>query len=304
MSGNLRFGVLTIQNVPWQKMVERWQSIEELGFNNVWLMDHFVMFTQPATPLFESWTLLAGLATQTRNIRIGVLVTGIPWRNPAWLARQALTVDHLSYGRLEIGLGAAIPSEPAYKMTGIADWKPRERVARFREYVEIVDQLLREEVTTYEGHYYQLQDAAMKPAPVQRPRPPFVIGAVGPVMLSIAANYADTWNTFGGFTGSFEEKLEAARKQIALLDDYCARIGRDPKTVRRSYLVFEPEAIIHQGALSAFSSVEAFESIVERLINIGMSEFIFYYPFVDEQIPMFVHIAEEVIPKLREKYNK
>ena len=299
MNQELRFGVLTIQTVSWEKMVERWQSIEALGFDSVWVMDHFAMGTEPTMPLFEAWTLLAGLATQTNRIRIGVLVTGIPWRNPAFLARQALTVDHLSHGRLELGLGAGLAGDPAHAMTGIEDWAPRERVARFREYVEIGDQLLRNEVTTYQGRYYQLKEAAMNPAPVQQPRPPIVIGAMGSAMLKIAARYADTWSSFGGFKGTFAEKLEETRRRNALLDDYCGEIGREPQTIRRSYLVFEPEAIMRQGAMTIFNSVEAFQDVVKRLTDVGITEFILYYPFIDEQLPIFEQIAKEVIPKLR-----
>lgn len=160
MNTELRFGVLTPPSVRWEQMVKRWQTIEALGFDSVWVPDHFVDFRQPRTPRFEAWTLLAGLATQTTRIRIGTLITAMPFRNPAFLARQALTVDHLSQGRLELGLGTGASGEidPSYAMTGIDDWAPPERVARFREVVEIVDQLLRNEVSTYQGRYYQLKD--------------------------------------------------------------------------------------------------------------------------------------------------
>lgn len=295
MNQKLRFGIITLQNVSWEKQVERWQYIESLGFDAVWLADHFVNPYQPSEPWFEAWTLLAGLATQTTRIRIGTLITPITWRNPAFLARQALTVDHISHGRLDIGLGTGVSGrDVSHKMTGIEDWTPSERVARFREVVEIIDQLLRNRVTTYLGRYYQLRDATMAPSPIQKPRPPITIGAMGSDMLKHVARYADTWNSFGGSPDmSMEEKLEKTRQRNALLNEYCAEMGRDPQTLRRSLLVFLPEAEI------VFDSVDAFLDVVQRYRDVGITEFIFYYPFSDKQLPTFERIARDIIPKLQ-----
>jgi len=297
MNQELRFGIITLQNVAWEKQVEHWQYIEALGFDTVWLADHFVNPYRPSEPWFEAWALLAALATQTIRIRIGTLVTPIAWRNPAFLARQALTVDHISHGRLELGLGAGSGGrDVSHAMTGIQDWAPHERVARFGEVVEIIDQLLRNKVTTYQGRYYQLRDATMVPAPVQKPRPPITIGALGPAMLKHVARYADTWNSYGGPANmSKEEKMEKTRQRNALLDKYCAQIGRDPQTLRRSFLVYMPEAE------TIFDSVEAFLDVVKCYRKIGITEFIFYYPLTDKQLPVFERIAREVIPKLRAK---
>ena len=121
--------------------------------------------------------LLAAAARETTRIRLATYVTQIPLRHPAMLARQALTVDHISGGRLEVGLGTGLTIDPAYDMIGIPNWEPKERVARFEEYVEIVDRLLSHETSSFEGRYYRIKDAAMNPRPVQRPRPPIVIAA-------------------------------------------------------------------------------------------------------------------------------
>lgn len=131
--------------------MRRWQFIESLGFDSVWLADHFVDPYQPDSPWFEAWTLLGALATETRTIRIGTLATSMPLRNPALLARQAITVDHISNGRLEVGLGAGVRRDPVHSMIGIENWFSAERVARFREAVEIVDRSLRGETVDYEG---------------------------------------------------------------------------------------------------------------------------------------------------------
>lgn len=195
LSHKLRFGIAFLPDTPWDEFVRRFQYIEELGFDIVGFGDHFAHFFFPNRIWFEAWTLLSAIATQTSKIRIGTLVTPFAWRNPAFLARQALTVDHISNGRLELGLGSGVRSDRSYEMTGIPNWGPRERVARLREYVEIVDRLLSNKVTNYEGRYYKIKEAEMSPRPVQKPRPPITIAAEGPGMLKLAARYADTWTT-------------------------------------------------------------------------------------------------------------
>ena len=295
MSTELRFGVLTSPSVPWEQMVELWQTIETLGFDSVWLPDHFVDLRQPQTPRFEAWTLLPALATQTTRIRIGTLVSAIPFRNPAFLARQALTVDHLSQGRLELGLGTGASGEmdASYAMTGIDDWPFSERVARFQEVVEIVDQLLCNEVSSYQGQYFRLQDTAMLPRPIQEPRPPLTIAAHGPKMLKIAAHHGDTWSSMGGFNLSPEELLAVTCQRNKTLDEYCSEIGRDPSTLRRSLLLWPPiREMVYQ-------SVDAFMDIVGPYIECGIDEFVLAYPTKDEQLPTFEQIATEGIAKLR-----
>jgi alkanesulfonate monooxygenase SsuD/methylene tetrahydromethanopterin reductase-like flavin-dependent oxidoreductase (luciferase family) len=294
MGQELRFGIITVQNLPWNEEVRRWQFIEALGFDSVWVADHFVDPYRPNSPWFEGWTLLAALATQTSRIRIGTLVTSIALRNPAMLARQALTVDHISNGRLELGLGTGVSWDPAYSMIGIENWRPRERVARFREAVEIVDRCLRNRVTTFKGQYYQLEDAVFMPRTMQQPRPPITIGATGLLMLRLAARYADAWNSVPGeWRTSPYKMLEDTRRRNQLLDDYCKEIGRDPQTLRRSLLVFGSDAE------TAFNSVDSFKKVVERYRNVGITEFIFYYPERDEQIPILKQVSKRIIPNLR-----
>jgi alkanesulfonate monooxygenase SsuD/methylene tetrahydromethanopterin reductase-like flavin-dependent oxidoreductase (luciferase family) len=296
MEQKLRFIVAAMQEVSWPEMIERWQYLELAGLDGIMLADHFVNFANPTAPWYEGWTMLAALATQTKTIRIGLL-SAIPWRNPAFLARQAMTVDHISNGRLELGLGAGAPGivDISYAMTGTPDWPPKERVDRFLEVVEIVDQLLRYPETTYTGHYYQIKGTIINPQPVQKPRPPLMIGGNGPRMLKIAAQYADTWNTFGGIDiKSFDEMLSLTCERNARLEKYCAEIGRDPTTLRRSVLIYTNEEYQR-----IYSVPGAFEEIVKRYQEIGITEIIFFYPFVPMLMPMFEHIVNEAIPRLR-----
>ena len=203
--------------------------------------------------------------------------------------------------RLELGLGTGLTIDPAYEMIGIPNWDGKERVARFKEYVEIVDKLLSNEVTSYDGEFYRVNDAVMNPRPIQKPRPPIVIAALGPVMLKHAARYADNWNSLS-FAESLEARLEETRGRISRIDENCAAIGRDPATLRRSYMMFDPESRAGGGLISYNKSEDVFVDTAERLIDLGISELGLYYPTKDEQRPVFERIATEVIPELKSKH--
>ena len=139
---SLRFGSGTLQRVPWTELIERWTFLEAVGFDTLWLTDHFSNPYGPDDPWFEGWTALTGLIAHTQHARLGVQVTNITYRNPALLARVALTADHISGGRLELALGPGGQASD-HAMTGTPFWDPPERVARFREFTHLVDQLLR-----------------------------------------------------------------------------------------------------------------------------------------------------------------
>ena len=215
------------------------------------------------------------------------------------LAREALTVDHISGGRLEVGLGTGLEIDPSYDAAGIPNCKAKERVARFREYVEIVDKLLSNEKTSFEGKYYQVKDAMMNPRPVQRPRPPIVIGALGPVMLKITAEFADNWNSLS-FLEDFDSQIEETRTRIDRIDAACDVLGRDPASLRRSFLMFDPGSRASGGAIAYYDSADSFAERAERLIELGITEIGLYFPTVDAQRPVFEKIASDVIPRLKD----
>jgi alkanesulfonate monooxygenase SsuD/methylene tetrahydromethanopterin reductase-like flavin-dependent oxidoreductase (luciferase family) len=299
LSHELRFGVFLIPNIPWEELVKRFMYLEELNFDIAGAGDTFVNFFIPSEPCFELWALTSAWAAKTNRIRMGMWVTAFPFRNPAFLAKQALTVDHISNGRLELGLGSGVRSDRSYEMTGIPNWGPRGRVARFREYVEIVDRLLRNEVTNYEGRYYKVKEAVMSPRPVQKPRPPITIAAHQPRMLKLAARYADTWNTLGR-----AERLEEIRRRNGLVDEYCREIGRDPRTLRRSYMFYYHGILEQSGIFDYYESEDAFREMVRPYIDMGITEILISYPCRDEQLPVFEKIARDVIPELKAEYKK
>jgi F420-dependent oxidoreductase-like protein len=284
MGQELKFGICTDQNMDWPTTVERWQYFERLGFDSIWDCDHYTQPSRPTGPYHEGWTLLAALAAVTERIRIGVLVSCNTFRHPALLAKEAITVDHISNGRLELGIGAGW-YVPEHEMFGIPFPPPGELTARFREAVEIVDSMCRNELTTYDGRYYQLKDAACRPQPIQQPRPPLMLGAHGPKMLRIVAEYGDGWNSFG--------TLEELKRRNEILDQHCADIGRDPTEISRS-LYGWASVMPHD----PWASAAAFEEVVGIYREIGINEFIIDQPD-QSRFPIVEQVATEVIPRLR-----
>jgi len=282
MARRFRFGICTDQNMTWDKTVERWQLFEKLGFESAWLCDHLIQPSRPTGPYFEAWTLLAGLAAETTKIRIGILVTSNTFRYPQIVAKMSTTIDHISNGRLEIGLGAGW-YEPEHTMFGIPFPETKELVSRFKEAVQVVDLMTREDTSSFDGEYYQLRDATSRPGSVQKPRPPLVLGAFGPRMLKIVAKYADVWNAFG--------TPQEMRERNQMLDDYCHEIGRDPETLDRSLYYWVPKA-----DLDPWASKDAFFSVLEPYVEAGVNQFILDQPG-DKQISQLDWVAAEVLPK-------
>ncbi len=298
MTHSVRFQTLILPNLGWDELLGRFRHAEDLGFDVATTGDHFCDWSNPPSPWFEMWSVLAGVAQATDRIRLAPCVAQIPLRNPAMLARQALTIDHISNGRLEVGLGLGLPIDPSYDMIGMENWTNPKRVAHFTEYVEIVDQLLSNEVTTYHGEHYQVNEATMNPRSPQTPRPPITVAALGPVMVKKAVAHADTWNTMS-FAETFDEQLAQTHERIAKAHTHCATIGRDPASLRISYNMFDPASRAGGGRISYYESVEAFESQAEQLLDLGVTELGLYYPMLAEQIPVFESIARDVFPGLR-----
>jgi alkanesulfonate monooxygenase SsuD/methylene tetrahydromethanopterin reductase-like flavin-dependent oxidoreductase (luciferase family) len=287
-SSDLRFGVLVLQDADFSILRERWRCVEELGFDYLFVADHARHTRERSNAWFDGWTTLAAMALETSTIRIGPLVANPILRPPTVLAKAAATVDHLSRGRLELGIGQGVERFD-HEETGTAYWSPGERAARFREYVEIVDGALRswEAPFSFEGGHYVAHDVTLAPAPMQRPRPPITVGGRSPTVLRVAAERADCWNTFGLTPTPTQEIVETTRRQNRELDERCAALGRNPAELRRSLVMWAP--------LDPWADPGAFERIVESFRNAGISEFIVMWP-PEDKAPLLERVAATIAP--------
>jgi len=214
------------QRMPWNEVASRARFADEAGFDGIWGFDHFQpMYGHGPGECFEGNTTLAALSGITSKARLGLLVTGMTYRHPSVLAAEAITIDHASGGRYELAYGAAW-FDAEHRALGIPFPPTGERVARFGEAVQVVKGLLTTDGFSFDGRYYQLQDATLHPRPVQQPHPPIWIGASGPRMLRIVARHADVWHSFGP-----PDRLAPLSAQLSEL---ASAAGRDPGAIRRA----------------------------------------------------------------------
>ncbi len=217
------------QETTWSEIAAIWRLADDIDiYHGGWLFDHFYpLNTEPTEDCFEGWTIAAGLASITKRLRLGHMVTSNTYRHPAVAANMVATLDHITNGRFDFGFGAGW-FEPEHDAYGIPLPPLQERFDRFDEALEVIDLLLTTPVADYEGEYYQLRDAYCEPKPVQKPRPPFVIGGKGEKrLLRAAARWADHYNYPGDDVADFRYRLQ-------VLHDHCADIGRDPSQIETS----------------------------------------------------------------------
>jgi F420-dependent oxidoreductase-like protein len=223
----VRFGLdIAQQRLDFDEIVDRVRFGEELGFDGAWGFDHFrPMYGRGPGNCFEGMTTLAALAGRTSRIRLGLLVAGVTYRHPSILAAEAVTVDHASDGRLELGIGAAW-YEREHRQLGI-DFPPvGERFDRLEDQLEIFVRLFTGEVVSYQGQQISLDNAQLLPKPVQQPRPPIWIGGSGPRRtIPLVARYADVWHT---------DSVATHPELSARVDELAAAAGRDPASIGRA----------------------------------------------------------------------
>jgi alkanesulfonate monooxygenase SsuD/methylene tetrahydromethanopterin reductase-like flavin-dependent oxidoreductase (luciferase family) len=286
----LRFGLFMSQpGKSWAQILGEFQMAESLGFDHAWLVDHLVDTDgPPEIGCLEGWTLLSAIAASTTRIRLGVLVSSNTFRNPALLLKEAVTVDHVSRGRVILGLGTGW-HEDEHRRYGIDLPAPGERVDRFEEAVQVITSLMSQERTTFNGRYYRLDDAWLQPPPIQQPRIPILIAAHRPRMLRIAARYADQWDTFAAIPGTATEGVEAdIADRISRLDDACREIGRDPTEIRRSTWATR----------EVLRSSDAYVDFVRRHHALGFTDFTTVLP-APEHASVLQTVAAEIIPAIR-----
>jgi len=310
MPTRIRFSVQTpVESTTYAALVRHWQRAEELGYDAAWLDDHFYgVATPPSDDSLECWTLMAALARETSRLRFGALVICNNYRHPPLLAKMASTLDHISGGRLEFGIGAGW-YEHEYKAYGY-DFPPiGTRLAQLEEALQIVKLMWTEERATFHGRHYRVERAWCNPKPVQQPYPPIMIGGGGEkVLLRLVAQYADRWN-FGGSLDDFRHKL-------AVLERHCTAVGRDPAAIETSWfgnIIIEPDAARlaerlakraargHGDAYGLNAIIGTPEQIVARLreyIALGVTHFVGMFGRV-ERLGATELFAREVMTAFR-----
>jgi len=282
MANPLRFGLKLSQQVhPIEAQRDAWKMADDAGFDHIWPFDHLIALgADPTQPIFDGWTILGAVAEVTKRTRIGLNVTGNLYRHPGLLAKIAVTVDHLSKGRLEFGIGAAW-NEPEFKMSGLPFPSAGDRIRMLDESIQAMKLLWTEHRATFAGRFYQLTDAIAEPKPVQKPYPPIWIGGSGPKRtLRVVAKHADVWNSSSGTP----EEMTAL---LGILYEHCVKVGRDPKTIRLSHNLRIDDA-------------DAAAKQVEASIKLGYSEFLLFPGQAGQgDLRKGAEAAARVLPRLR-----
>ncbi|MFI6344907.1 LLM class flavin-dependent oxidoreductase [Streptomyces sp. NPDC050560] len=259
---------------------ETWRRAEDLGFHTAYTYDHLswrVPFRDRTW--FGAVPTLTAAAGVTRRVRLGTLVTSPNFRHPVPFAKELMSLDDISGGRLTVGIGAGATGFDA-EVLGRRPWEPRERFARFEEFVGLLDRLLTRDATTFEGEFYAASEARGIPGCVQRPRLPFAVAATGPRGLRVAARHGQAWVTTGDWrlneTGTPQESLRAVRGQVERLGAALEAEGRDPAGVAKILLTgFTPEPA------APFASVDAFVDYAGRYAEAGVDEIVIHWPIPD-----------------------
>jgi alkanesulfonate monooxygenase SsuD/methylene tetrahydromethanopterin reductase-like flavin-dependent oxidoreductase (luciferase family) len=282
-SQGITFGVVTGQHqLSWEQVRDQWLLAEELGFDQLYLFDHFTgLYADPAGPCLEASTLLAGLARETERAQIGVLVYGNTHRHPAILAKEIVTIDHLSGGRALLGIGTGW-NEFEHRSYGIPLLTPGKRVAMLDEALTCINGLMTSERWSFEGMYYQMRDALFAPKPVNGTMP-ILVGGKRPKMLRVVARHADIWDS-GGTPELHAERSEELRRA-------CDEVGRDYTEIRHS---------VSLGA-DRLVDIDHFEELVRAYRAVGVRQFLFDFPLTTEEQAIVGRVARELIPRLREE---
>ncbi|MEV8430699.1 LLM class flavin-dependent oxidoreductase [Streptomyces sp. HUAS 31] len=278
-----------------------WQRAEQLGFHAAYTYDHLSWRSFRDGPWFGAVPTLTAAAAVTDQLRLGTLVTSPNFRHPVTLAKELISLDDVSDGRITLGIGAG---GTGFDATTLAQepWTPRERADRFAEFVTLLDRLLSEDSVSYQGDFYSAHEARNIPGCVQRPRLPFAVAATGPRGLRLAAQYGQAWVTTGdpkvSESGTPEQSFQAIRGQVEKLSDACAAIGREVAGLDKVLLTgFTPERS------RVLESLDAFVDFAGRHQELGFTEIVVHWPIPDSDFAadekVFEQIAMEAAAQLR-----
>ena len=307
----IRFGIQTgQQNIAWADMLGLWQKADAWGYDSLWNFDHFYpIFTSPEGPCLEGWTTLSALAQATKRARIGHLVNGNTYRHPCVTAKMAATLDHVSGGRLNLGIGAGW-FELEHQQFGIDFKTVRGRLDALDEALRVIRGMFTQDRTTVHGKHYRVTDAIGLPKPLQKPYPPIMIGGTGEkVLLRIVAEHADMWNTSGS--------ADLMAQKIAVIRRHGDAVRRDTDRIEKTVLMplcyrapaREPFVQNLIAGMRQTTPAEARKQImigdkaecleaVERYARAGVTHFIFmtFAPYALDEMQAF---SEDVIPAAR-----
>ncbi|WP_406400985.1 LLM class flavin-dependent oxidoreductase [Streptomyces sp. NBC_00879] len=298
----MRLSTVILPVRPWhQGGRDEWTRAEQLGFHTAYTYDHLSWRTFRDGPWYGAVPTLTAAAAATERLRLGTLVTSPNFRHPVTLAKELISLDDISGGRITLGIGAGGTGFDA-TVLGQETWTPRERADRFGEFVPLLDRLLTEDSVTDEGTFYSAVEARNIPGCVQRPRLPFAVAATGPRGLRLAAKHGQAWVTTGDpklfETGTREQSVEAIRGQVEKLGKACADIGRDVAELDKILLTgFTPEP----GRL--LESLDAFVDFAGKHFELGFTEIVIHAPIPDSDFAVdqevFEQIATEGLAQLR-----
>ncbi len=278
--GCVRIGVLLLPTDPWPVTVERARTVEALGYHHLWTYDHLSWRRYRDRPWHAALPWLTGVAGVTSRIRLGTMVSSPNFRHPVTLAKEAMTLDHVSGGRVTLGVGAGGTGFDATVLGPVLGPASGSRSARFAEFVAVLDDLLRSPAYSHRGPFYTVDDARMIPGCLQWPRLPIAVAAAGPKALAVVARHADAWITYGepDSSGLSPAQIErAVRTQSERLAEACAAIGRDPAGLQRIYLIGNTEE-------RPLASVAAFTDFVGRYQALGFTDIVFHDPRPDDEV--------------------
>ncbi|MFQ5666366.1 MAG: LLM class F420-dependent oxidoreductase [Candidatus Binatia bacterium] len=309
----IRFGIQTgQQSVEWSAMLDLWQKADAWGYDSLWNFDHFYpIFVDPEGPCFEGWTTLSALAQATTRARIGHMVNGNTYRHPCIVAKMAATLDHISGGRLNLGLGAGW-FELEHRSFGIDFKTVRGRLEALDEACQIIRGMFTQPKTTVHGKHYTVTDAMCLPRPVQQPHPPLMIGGTGPkVLLKIVAKHADMWNASGS--------AEKMQELIEVIKRHGETLGRETDQIEKTVMLplcykaapareeFICNLIAHVNQTTPdearrqcmIGDRQQCLDTIERYRRAGVTHFIFmtFAPYFVEELQGF---AEDVIPAAKQ----
>ena len=268
----MRVGVVILPDLRWPVAVRRWREAESCGFSTAWTYDHLSWRSLRDGPWLGTVPLLAAVAASTTTLRFGTLVTSPNFRHPALLAKDVMTLDEVSAGRLDLGVGSGGSGHDVHVL-GLEPLTAAQRAARFGEFVAALDLLLREPASSFTGEYFTAVDSRTLPGCTQQPRVPFTIAAVGPRALRVAARHGAGWVTVGAAlpAPTAGQWFASVTRQMGDLAAACELEGREMGSLRRT-------AVVNLEAAWAQESVGAWDDFCGRVEAIGFTDVVVHWP--------------------------